>query len=73
MPAPTSHHRVPGLQHARVARYLTQRALAEKAGIATSTVARGEQGYPISLIAAQKLADALDVTVQQLREEGPLS
>ena len=68
MPAPTSHHTVPSLQSYRVARYLTQRALAQQAGLATSTVARAEQGYPISLIAAQKLADALGVTVRQLRE-----
>lgn len=71
MPAPTSHHTVPSLRSYRVARYLTQRALALKAGLATSTVARAEQGYPISLIAAQKLADTLGVTVRQLRETPP--
>lgn len=70
MPAPTSHHKVPGLQRARVRAYLTQRALAEKAGVATSTVARAEQGYPISLLATQRIADALGTTVEQLREEG---
>jgi transcriptional regulator with XRE-family HTH domain len=73
MPAPTSHHKVPGLQRARVAHYLTQRALAERAGVATSTVARAEQGYPISLIATQKIADALGVTIEQLRGEESLA
>lgn len=69
MPAPTSHHTVPSLRSYRVARYLTQRALAVQAGLAVSTVARAEQGYPISLIATQKLADTLGVTTKQLQAE----
>jgi len=73
MPAPTSHHTVPGLQRARVRAYLTQRQLAHKAGVATSTVARAEQGYPTSLITVQRIADALGVSVRQLQEEEPTS
>jgi transcriptional regulator with XRE-family HTH domain len=71
MPAPTSQHTVPSLRSYRVAQYLSQRALAQKAGVATSTVARAEQGYSISLIAARKLADTLGVTVHQLRATPP--
>jgi DNA-binding XRE family transcriptional regulator len=67
MPAPTSQHTVPSLRSYRVAHYLSQRALALQAGVATSTVARAEQGYSISLIAARKLADTLGVTVHALR------
>jgi len=68
MPAPTSRYRLPGLQDARARAYLTQRELAEQSGVATSTVARIEQGYPASLITARKLADALGVTLRELRE-----
>jgi transcriptional regulator with XRE-family HTH domain len=69
MPAPTSHLKLPSLQRVRVRAYLTQRQLADKAGVAMSTVARTEQGYPASLITAQRLADALGVSVEQLRQE----
>ena len=71
MPAPTTHARVPSLRYWRVKRFMTQRALAERAGVATSTVAHGEQQYALSLLTAAKLADALGVTVKQLREEEP--
>jgi DNA-binding XRE family transcriptional regulator len=71
MPAPTSHHTLPGLQRARVRAHLTQRELALRADVATSTVARGEQGYPVSLLATQKMADVLGVPVEQLRGEEP--
>jgi transcriptional regulator with XRE-family HTH domain len=71
MPAPTSHHTVPGLQRARVRAYLTQRQLAQKAGVATSTVARAEQGYPMSVLVTQRIADALGVSLRELREAPP--
>jgi DNA-binding XRE family transcriptional regulator len=71
VPAPTSHAPVPSLRYWRVKRFLTQRALAQKAGVATSTVAHGEQAYALSLLTAAKLAEALGVTVRQLRETPP--
>ena len=73
MPAPTSRRPLPGLARARVRAYLTQRELAEKAGVSVGTVARVEQGYPASLITAQRLADALGTTVEQLQEKEPQS
>jgi DNA-binding XRE family transcriptional regulator len=71
MPARTSDHKTPGLQRARVRAYLTQKALADKASIAVSTVARAEQGYAISMIATQKIADALGVSIEALHGEEP--
>jgi transcriptional regulator with XRE-family HTH domain len=68
MPAPTSHGKVPSLRTWRVRKYWTQRQLAEHAHVAIATVAHAEQGYAISLISMQKLADVLGVTVTQLRE-----
>jgi DNA-binding XRE family transcriptional regulator len=73
MPAPTSRRPLPGLARARVRAYLTQPQLAEKAGVSKSTVARIEQGYPASAIAAQRLADALGTTVEHLQEKEPQS
>jgi DNA-binding XRE family transcriptional regulator len=73
MPAPTSHAPLPSLRYWRIKRLMTQRQLAEKAGVATSTVAHGEQKYALSLLTAAKLAEALRVTVKQLREEEPQS
>ncbi|HEV2461950.1 MAG TPA: helix-turn-helix transcriptional regulator, partial [Ktedonobacterales bacterium] len=58
-------------QRARVRAYLTQRQLAQKAGVATSTVARAEQGYPMSMLVTQRIADALGVTVHALRATPP--
>ena len=69
MPAPTSHAKVPSLRTWRVRKYWTQRQLAEQAHVAIATVAHAEQGYAISLISMQKMADVLGVTVAQLREE----
>jgi transcriptional regulator with XRE-family HTH domain len=71
MPAPTSYRPVPSLFYWRIKALLTQRQLAEKAGVATSTVANGEQGHALSLLTAAKIAQALGVTVRQLRETPP--
>jgi transcriptional regulator with XRE-family HTH domain len=68
MPAPTTHAKVPSLRHWRVRHYWTQRQLAEQAHVSVATVANAEQGRPISLLSAQKLADTLGVSVRQLRE-----
>jgi transcriptional regulator with XRE-family HTH domain len=71
MPAPKTHAPVPSLRHWRIAQHWTQRQLAEKAKVAESTVAHGEQGYTISLLTAKKLADTLGVSVSQLRAPEP--
>ena len=71
MPAPTSHVRVPSLRHWRIKQYLTQRTLADRAGVSITTVARGEQDYLIALLSARKLADVLGVTVAQLKAGEP--
>jgi transcriptional regulator with XRE-family HTH domain len=71
MPAPTSNAPVPSLRYWRLEKHWTQRELAEHAEVAESTVAPGEQGYALSLLTAKKLADALGVTVKQLRAEEP--
>jgi transcriptional regulator with XRE-family HTH domain len=71
MPAPKTHAKVPSLRHWRVRHYWTQRQLAEQAHVSVATVANGEQGHPISLISAQKLADTLGVTVKQLQSDEP--
>jgi DNA-binding XRE family transcriptional regulator len=71
MPAPTTHAPVPSLRYWRIKRLMTQRALAQKAGVATSTVAHGEEAYALSLLTAAKLAEALGVTVRQLRATPP--
>jgi DNA-binding XRE family transcriptional regulator len=71
MPAPTTNAPVPSLRYWRIARFLTQRELAEKASVATSTVAHGEEKYALSLLTTAKLAAALGVTVQALRSNPP--
>jgi transcriptional regulator with XRE-family HTH domain len=71
VPAPKSHARVPSLRYWRIEKHWTQRELAQTAGVAESTVAHGEQEYALSLLTTKKLADALGVTVAQLRAEEP--
>ena len=71
MPAPTSNKPVLSLRTWRLERHWTQRELAQHASVAESTVAHGEQGYALSLLTVKKLADALGVTVRQLRETPP--
>jgi transcriptional regulator with XRE-family HTH domain len=55
----------------RIARVLNQTELAEKADVGRSTVIRAERGDPISFANARALAEALDVTVQQLAQRDP--
>lgn len=62
---------LPALQRLRVEQELTQVQLAEKAGIARSSVARIERGERANAITAQRLAKALGVTVKQLQTETP--
>ncbi len=71
VPAATSHRPVPYLQAWRLHHDLTVRALAKQAGVAASTIVRGEAGMAISALSATRLAKALGITMQQLREEAP--
>jgi transcriptional regulator with XRE-family HTH domain len=73
MPAPKTHARVPSLRYWRIKKHWTQRELAEHAEVSVTTVARGEQAYPIALLSAGKLADALGVSVRRLQEQEPQS
>lgn len=62
---------VPHLRAWRDHAVLKQQELAESAGVARSTVVRGERGDVISVDKARAIAKALGVTVQQLREMDP--
>lgn len=48
---------------------MTQKQLAERAGIARATVVRGETGGTLSIPNVQSLAEALGISVEQLRYE----
>lgn len=62
---------VPYLRAWRDRQVLKQQELAQKAGVARSTVARGERGDVLSVDKVRALAKALGITEQQLREEDP--
>ena len=57
---------LPRLRELRMARFLTQEALADKAGVARFTVRRIEQGAPARFGTLQKLAAALGVEPEEL-------
>jgi transcriptional regulator with XRE-family HTH domain len=60
---------VPGLRAARLRRLLTQAQLAERAGVAVSTLSRLEQGHgPAELATVLRLAEALGVEPRELTE-----
>lgn len=68
----TSHRRaLPHLKAWRVYRLLSQAKLAQAASVGEMTVVRLERGGEANELTIYKLAKALDVTVQQLLEEGP--
>ncbi len=71
MPTRPSDMRVPYLQSWRADRGLTQQGLADKAGVAASTVRRAERGETINIVSVAKLAKALNISVMALREEDP--
>jgi transcriptional regulator with XRE-family HTH domain len=71
MPAPIHRFPLPGLRAWRVKRLLTQQALSDAAGTSVATVARIERGYPASALSAERLAQALGLTVAQLESEAP--
>ena len=57
---------LPRLRGLRAARFLTQEALADKAGVARFTIRRIEQGAPARYSTVQKLAAALGVEPEAL-------
>jgi DNA-binding XRE family transcriptional regulator len=71
VPVPTTHTLLPHLRAWRMHQLMTVRGLADKAGVAFSTVARIERGKPSTGINAIKLARALGVTVRDLKEVEP--
>ncbi len=56
------------LREWRVRKYWTYRKLAKKAGISTETLLRAERGGKVWDITARKIADALEVSVNQVTE-----
>ena len=58
----------PGLQAARLRKALTQRELAAAAGLAASTVARVEVGWPAAPSTLRKLAGVLGLEPADLLE-----
>ncbi len=62
---------VPHLRAWRVRFLLTQRQLAEKAGITPGTVIRLERGDKANYLTIGKIARGLGVSMQQLLQENP--
>ncbi len=62
---------LPYLQGWRAEQGMTQRQLAEKAGITSSTVYRAERGEAINITSVAKLARALGISVRDLRDTDP--
>lgn len=58
----------PRLEEWRNRRALTQQELAEMAGVARSTIVRGETGEKIAAASVRKLAAALKVSVEDLMQ-----
>ena len=61
--------KTPALRAIRAKKFLTQRELAEKAGVTTTTVSRLETGSDGAFSTIRKLAAALDVEPQELVRE----
>lgn len=62
------------LPHARAwreRRWLTQLELARKSGVGRSTIARAELGGAVSMRNIRALAEALEVTPEELCREAP--
>lgn len=58
------------LREWRQRRLLTQDELAKKSGVGTATIARIEAGQGARLSTLRKLADALEITPDQMLGEG---
>lgn len=62
---------VPYLRAWRIKRVLSQRQLAKQAGIGVSTIIRLEQGERANFLTLHKLAQGLNLTVEQLLNDNP--
>ena len=70
MAAPTSV-RLPSLVHWRIQRNVTQAELARTIGVRRATIARIQAGNPALIKTAHRLADALDINVNDLMRQPP--
>jgi transcriptional regulator with XRE-family HTH domain len=59
------------LREWRLRRLLTQEELAEKAGVGVTTIVRIEAGQGARISTLRKLAQALDITAEQLMGDEP--
>jgi transcriptional regulator with XRE-family HTH domain len=62
---------LPHLRAWRVDALLSQQQLAARAAVGTATVARLETGGRANHVTAQRLANALNITLRQLLRESP--
>lgn len=62
---------VPRLRALRKMRLWTQRELARRADLTEVTVSHAENGKPVRFATARKLADALGIAPERLRDEAP--
>lgn len=60
------------IQDIRLIQRMTQTELAQRAGVAVTTVYRAEQGLPVRQSSLQKIAAAVDVKFDQFLRSGPL-
>jgi len=72
----TQHHvgppERPAVREIRLSRGLTQRQLAERAGVSAPTVIHIEKGrHGPGLVVARKIADALDATIDEVFPRPP--
>ena len=67
---PTKGEPVPRLLEWRRARLLTQAELAELSGVARTTIARIEAGWPAQFSTIRRLAQALEVEPRELLSSG---
>lgn len=59
---------LPGLHAARLKALVKQVELAEKAGVSRATVTNAERGQRVAYVSAEKLAKALDTSVEALQQ-----
>ena len=59
------------LKEWRLRRHLSHRGLARAAGVSTETLLRAEKGRKLQELTQRKIADALDVKVEQVAEFRP--